>query len=620
MSKLLVLLPTPRKIDLHMGTHKLVTGKRIALAGAPTQEMLFSGQRLQDALREHAHVDWTLAATATSARDEIGAILRVDAARFSNTEVYELDITPDGITVIAASPRAIFYAVCTLIQLITQSPNRRLACLHISDAPDFPNRGVMLDISRDKVPTQQTLFDLIDLLASWKINQFQLYTEHTFAYRNHRAVWQRASPLTEQDILELDAFCRARFIELVPNQNSFGHMRRWLIHDRYRDLAECPEGCDTIWGHLDKPFSLNPTDPRSLALIEELYDELLPNFSSRQFNVGCDETVDLGQGRSKSECEARGTARVYLDFLLKIYRAVQARGHTMMLWGDIIVQHPELMTELPKDVIALEWGYDADHPFDEHGTRFAVAGIPFYVCPGTSTWNSIAGRTRNALANLRSAAENGLKHGAIGYLNTDWGDNGHWQYLPFSYLGFAFGAAVSWALDANRDLDIAAAISLHAFRDRARVLGQVGIDLGNVCKELTIELDNATVLFRILQTPLAKIRDEIYGLTPDALKRTQRAIDRAVRPIARAQSARQDARLIVAEFESAGALLRHASKRGLLALEDNPTKLRVFKRELRRDLEHTLKEYRWLWHARNRPGGFKDSVALIKKMQKDYDE
>ena len=76
-----------------------------------------------------------------------------------------------------------------------------------------------------------------------------------------------------------------------------------------------------------------------------------------------------------------------------------------------------------------------NHPFDEHGAQFAQAGLPFYVCPGTSSWNSIGGRTDNALGNLRSAAENGLKHGASGYLNTDWGDNGHWQSLPISESG-----------------------------------------------------------------------------------------------------------------------------------------------------------------------------------------
>ena len=208
----------------------------------------------------------------------------------------------------------------------------------------------MLDVSRCKVPTLDTLFELVDMLAGLKLNQLQLYTEHTFAYRDHREVWANASPLTGQDILELDAYCQAQFVELVPNQNSFGHMVPWLTHPKYADLAEAPEGFDYPWGgRSEGPFSLNPTDPRSLELLQSLYDDLLPHFTSPLFNVGCDETWDLGTGRSKAVCEERGTHRVYLDFLLDIYRLVQERGRTMMFWGDIIVQAPELIPELPKD-------------------------------------------------------------------------------------------------------------------------------------------------------------------------------------------------------------------------------------------------------------------------------
>ena len=117
-------------------------------------------------------------------------------------------------------------------QLFRQFPNG-VPCLHIEDWPDFPTRGVMIDISRDKVPTMATLYALVDLLASMKINQLQLYTEHTFAYRNHPEAWAEASPMTGEEILALDAYCRARFIQLVPNQNSFGHMERWLKLPRY---------------------------------------------------------------------------------------------------------------------------------------------------------------------------------------------------------------------------------------------------------------------------------------------------------------------------------------------------------------------------------------------------
>ena len=112
-------------------------------------------------------------------------------------------------------------------------------------------------------------------------------------------------------------------------------------------------------------------------------------------------------------------------------------------------------------------------------------GIEYHVCPGTSAWNSITGRTDNCLASLESAARNGLKYGATGYLNTDWGDGGHHQTLPASYVGYAAGAAYSWNLKANRNVDLAGAISRHFFEDPTGTLGQSWMDLGRTLNRIT---------------------------------------------------------------------------------------------------------------------------------------
>ncbi|HMA37682.1 MAG TPA: beta-N-acetylhexosaminidase, partial [Chloroflexia bacterium] len=392
----LVLLPYPRALTMAAGHYALAPNRRIVLEGAPPAALLGAGRRLQAALAEVAALDWDVAASALGPADAIGAVLRVAPGSLAHAQGYELTITPEQIVVVAATPAGVFYGVCTLVQILQQA-GRALPALHIADWPDFAVRGILLDISRDKVPQMATLYALIDMLAGWKLNQVQLYTEHTFAYHQHPDVWAQASPITGDEILALDDFCRARHVELVPNQNSFGHMHRWLIHDRYAPLAETPGEFQVPWGTMPGPFSLCPEDPGSLALVRSLYDELLPHFSSRQVNVGCDETFDLGQGRSREACAQRGTARVYLDYLLQIYQEVTTRQHTMQFWGDIIVQQPALIAELPQDSVALEWGYDAGHAFAEHCPQFAAAGIPFYVCPGTSSWCSIAGRTDNAL-------------------------------------------------------------------------------------------------------------------------------------------------------------------------------------------------------------------------------
>jgi hexosaminidase len=606
MSNQLVLLPRPRELEVG-GTVSLPERGTIAAPAA----CRFTAELLQKALRQEAGLAWEIAPQGA----EGDITLRLVPGDLSQAQGYRLTVAEEGIEIVAAEAAGAFYGAQTLIQLLAGS-GRQLPALTCRDWPDFENRGVMLDISRNKVPTMETLLALVDLLASWKVNQFQLYTEHTFAYRNHRMVWADASPVTAEGVRELDAYCRQRFVELVPNQNSFGHMRRWLVHDKYRHLAECPEGCDTVWGHFDEPFSLCPGDPGGLALLQELYDELLPNFSSRQFNVGCDETVDLGQGRSKEAVEARGEGRVYLDFLLRIYREVTARGRTMQFWGDVIMHHPELTPELPRDAIALEWGYEADHPFDRHGEVFAASGIPFYVCPGVSTWNTVSGRTDNALGNLRNAAENGLAHGAVGYLNTDWGDNGHLQPLPVSYLGYGYGAAVSWAYEANTGLDVARAVGRHAFRDAAGVMGQLAHDLGLAYREVGIPVPNATMPFRLLQATPEEIELAISGQGEelgDRLRATLERIDAVMAPLGRAEMARPDAALIQREFSWAAAMTRHGCRRALWRVGEVPVG------ELAEEARWLLAEHRAIWHARNRPGGFVDSQALLERMARDYD-
>ena len=131
----------------------------------------------------------------------------------------------------------------------------------------------------------------------------------------------------------IDAFCRQRFVELVPNQNSFGHMHRWLKHDEYRELAETPEGILHGFSAVREPYSICPTDPASLALLADLYDQLLPHFTSRQFNVGLDETFDLGKGRSGALCEEMGVGQVYIDFLKKIHAQTTRRGEAHAPWS-----------------------------------------------------------------------------------------------------------------------------------------------------------------------------------------------------------------------------------------------------------------------------------------------
>ena len=367
-------------------------------------------------------------------------------------------------------------------------------------------------------------------------------------------------------------------------------------------------------------MSLCPVDPRSLELLEGLYDAYLPHFTSGSFNVGCDETIDLGKGRSAAAVAERGVGRVYLDFLLEIHRLVSARGRRMQFWGDIVLEHPDLIRELPADATALNWGYEADHPFGTEGERFAEARLPYHVCPGTSTWLSLAGRTSNAMANLEAAARAGRANGASGMLVTDWGDFGHWQPWPVSFLGLAYGAAMAWSASSNEDLDLTAALDLHVFRDEARVLGTLARDLGDVHLETGVTPKNASVLALLLLFPDRPLGEgRLAGLTVEGLERTLASTVRILRPLSGATPDRGDGRLIVQEMRLAADMVRLACRVGIARLETPGGNFRAISGAVRKaltsDLDELMRTYRRTWLERNRPGGLADSTARWERLK-----
>ncbi|HWI58058.1 MAG TPA: glycoside hydrolase family 20 zincin-like fold domain-containing protein [Bacillota bacterium] len=520
------LLPYPRSLQRRAGFYTLPAHSVLHLdAALPRDTVLLPvAERLQDAV-ESLGCELELV-TGPARHPRLAIAARQGTQAPEGPDGYALEIDGRGIRMEYRQAGGLRAAVATLRQLLRQY-GRRLPRLAIRDSADFARRGVMLDISRGRVPNLETLLELVDHLADFKINEFQLYTEHTFAYRDFEPVWHGWGPITGEEILVLDARCRQMGIDLVPNQNSFGHLRYWLEYPPLSELAEVSEPYEGAGGtFLRYPTTLAPKHPGTLPFLRQLYDELLPHFSSRRFNVGCDETWDLGRGQSKEYCEAQGKDRVYVDFLKQIYREVSDRDRQMMFWGDIILNHPQLLPELPKDIIALNWGYEANHPFERETSLFAESRLPFYVCPGTSTWMSLIGRHDNAFTNLRLAAEAGRKQGAQGYLNTDWGDGGHPQPLAVSYLPYLLGAAVSWCGESFDEKLLVPVLSRDVFGDPTQRTAKAALALGFAHRKFNYFAPNVTPYGTVVTAPPPKWRELVCR---DGLKYYARIPDKNIR-------------------------------------------------------------------------------------------
>lgn len=543
-------------------------------------------------------------------------------------EGYELRIGPDGTRVRHADDRGLRWARRTLADLAGAA--EPLPTGVVRDWPDFPHRGYLLDISRDRVPTMATLEWLVARLADLRYNHLELYTEHTFAYRSHETVWRDASPMTPAELRLLDRVCHDHGIELCANQNTFGHMERWLRHARYRRRAECPEGA--AGGGL--PFaasssSLAPT-PANAAFAVGLVREMAGNLRSRRVNVNADEPFDLGFGRSRGLVERKGRATVFVEHLRRLVGPLVAEGREVLFWGDGLVRHPELVPRLPPEgATAVVWNYEAPNPdgpapdavvgpevaelvglperanlgFTSYVRAYADAGYPFWVAPGTSSWLSLVGRWTNARANMLDAAAVGFAEGASGYLVTDWGDGGHPQPLPVGLLPAAYGAGVAWCAASNHGVDVTPVVD-GLLGARPGVAARLA-ELGDLYRRIGVSAINGSpLMLAMLRTRTLPLRGR---LARAAAERTGEAIDRALDHFETVPFAGARAEHLAAELVAACRLLRH----GLWRLRRERGEGRVDPAALALDFTAAERLQREAWLATSRPGGLDDSLAKL---------
>lgn len=354
-------------------------------------------------------------------------------------EYYTLCSGANGIKITYSDVEGAYRACATLKQILAQSKDGYIDGIEIEDYPQIAHRGYMLDVSRGKIPTLEYLKSLADILADLKYNELQLYMESfVFEYKNFPEYTKDTEPLTREEIKELSQYCKERFIQLVPNQNSFGHMGSWTAKNELSHLA--------VTGKNGKPSAtLNPFKSESIELMDKIYDGFFDAFDSERVHIGMDEPFELGLNETKEECDRLGTGKVYTDYLNKICKLVSEKYNKIpMFWDDIVFKHPEQLENVPKNAIVMQWGYETEHHFDRNCRRLSENGLRFYVCPGTSMWGSFTGRTNNAIVNITNAAECGVYYGAEGFLLTEWGDGGHPQFPSTTYFPLVLGGSVSW--------------------------------------------------------------------------------------------------------------------------------------------------------------------------------
>lgn len=521
-----------------------------------------------------------------------------------SNDAYRLILSNRGCRIAASTTGGINCAFSTLAQLIL---NGQLRPLEIEDKPALAVRGYMLDISRDRVAARRTLLHILDALWLLKYNQFQLYTEHTFAFKDHEKVWHDASPLKAQDVAWIQDQCEARGIELVPNFNSLGHFGRWLCHEEYRNLSECPDGCTLPNGRV-MPVGGTTLQPctETLCFLDSLYAEFLPLFKSRQFNAGMDEPWELGLGRSKELCERVGKHRVYLDHLLAVATLAAARGKSLQFWADIVLEAPEFVAELPQGITGMIWGYEAGHPFETQCAAFEKAKVPFIVCPGTTGWNSIAGRWLNASTNIAEAARAAIAHGGNGILLTDWGDNGHHQPPCVSLPPLALCADAAW--NGQTRVKVEQAIDVLLLRDSSGIIGETLTALGSAAeRHFVTRIHNTSPSWKMFFAKSDELKNILPPEDASQIPAFRGEIEFRINKLHNAKPLAFGGELVVRELELAARMLDYGAYRTKAAHK--------LEAETTDTLARIADDFEELWLARSERGGLADSLARIKSIQ-----
>lgn len=440
----LKLIPYPRSVRQGEGKLVLPSPVRIVVRSNSSEDRFAAGL-LAEEIKTVAGSEATVSAPAAGPAVVIGragdphvdgevARLGLDGSALQDPEGYVLAVHKSGVLLAARTGQGVFYGVQTLRQLIGPESGPKalsLPVVSIADRPALRHRGLMVDTSQGAVLSEEMLKSIVRTAAAYKYNLVNLYVEHLFPF-SHSPLTAEGAQLGFDEMKRLAAYARRYHVDVVPQQQTFGHLHSLLRWELYSGMAETTRGDVLAVG-----------DERSYQWVFQACKELAQVFPSRFLHIGADETFELGRGRSKELVDKQGMGKTYAGHLRKLTELLRPLNKKLIFWGDIVMKNPEGISELPKDLIVATWGYKAADDFASYITPFRRAGMEVWVCPGVGNWRRIFPNCTEAAANINNFVEAGKKLGATGMLNTHWNDHGE-ELFNLAWYGIVFGAAASW--------------------------------------------------------------------------------------------------------------------------------------------------------------------------------
>ena len=630
----LQVIPAPKEIN-HVTEDRfdLRQGTRIILADPQSEDDRFAAQDFVDDLKQSAGVTVRLGGNSATriliGRMDLPKIQAAlvgegsgSSANWNSDEAYILMVGVRQIVVAGKTTAGTFYGLQTLKQLVRgEGSTASIPVLTITDWPTMRWRAVSDDISRGPVPTLDYIKRQIRTEAFFKLNMHSFYMEHTFQSESHPLIGPAGGSLTPAEIRELVAYAKRYHVELVPEQQTFGHLHKALRLEKYAELAETPYG-----------DVLSPQQEGSYKLIADWYKELNELFPGQFFHIGEDETFELGEGQSREAARTRGVGAIYFEHLNRVRDILKPYNRRLMFWGDIALHHPDLIGNIPKDMIVMNWQYGARDEFGSSIQPFKDAGLEQFACPGAQNWNQIFPNLEAARKNITNFVRDGQKAGAIGMMNTTWDDDGE-SLFEDTWYSIVLGAAASWQegpvdLDEfDRNFDWA------FFRNDGDQFVKVERSLGNAGAQMGIGGPTDELFWRDPFT--AQFQNQARN-SADRIKQMRLSVEGAAESLARNEGRARRNVTAIAAMKFAAQRFDHLGRRmevmqgfsdqywdAYLNLGDRAKirKLRRYSgaiynnlREMTEELSILKEGYRAQWLAENRPYWLDSVTARYDQM------
>ena len=282
----------------------------------------------------------------------------------------------------------------------------------------------MLDCSRNAVFHPEQVKRFADYLAKMGYNQLLLYTEDTYEIDDEPYFGYLRGKYTQAELKDIDKYCRAKGIELVPCIQTLAHLgaiTRWKKYYEFTDVDDI----------------LLVDDERTYELIEKMFQSISKTFSSRLIHVGLDEAHNIGRGKYLDAQGYEKSFTLFMRHLLRVYEIANKYGFQIKIWSDAFtkfvegnIDNKELLEQtfsnLPKDIDFCFWEYYSKDvaKYDRRISFHKQYCGKTTFAGGAICWLGYVQMIQKSLEIADVAIESLLKNDIQDVMVTMWGDGG----------------------------------------------------------------------------------------------------------------------------------------------------------------------------------------------------